>query len=408
MKTDTVVVGAGPYGLSIASHLRATGVSFRIFGRPMEGWRTHMPKGMLLKSDGFASNLADPDGHFTLAQFCSERGIEYSDTEIPVSLDTFINYGLEFQKHLVPGVEEKSVISLTKSHNLFNIVMSDGEIILSQRVVLATGLRYYAHIPATLVHLSSDYLSHSDDHHDLEPFRGRRVVVVGGGASAVDLAGLLFDVGAEVQLIARQPILRFHGAPAAESHKSLYRQIRHPKSGIGPGWRSRIYTEAPMLFHQLPQGLRLLIVRTHLRPAGGWFAKDKIIGRVPLLLGHALYRAELQNGSVHLLLQTPDGHEHEIVAEHIISATGYRVNTDRLEFLSPELQSRLKTIHNTPILSRNFESSVPGLYFTGIAAANSFGPMMRFVFGAKFSAGRIAAAIASSSSLERPPYIVGA
>ena len=54
------IVGAGPYGLSIAAHLRERGVNFRIFGTPMRTWREQMPRGMLLKSDGFASNLSDP------------------------------------------------------------------------------------------------------------------------------------------------------------------------------------------------------------------------------------------------------------------------------------------------------------------------------------------------------------
>jgi hypothetical protein len=38
----------------------------------------------------------------------------------------------------------------------------------------------------------------------------------------------------------------------------------------------------------------------------------------------------------------------------------------------------------------NFESTAPGVYFTGLSAANSFGPMMRFAYGADFTARRIA------------------
>src|ERR1700674_5349711 len=126
---DIVIIGAGPYGLSIASHLRAAGVSFRIFGHPMEGWQAHMPQGMLLKSDGFASNLSDPDGSFTLAKFCSETGIEYSDTEIPIRLDTFIDYGLEFQKRWVPEVEKREVVSLARTRDLFHLYLDDGELV---------------------------------------------------------------------------------------------------------------------------------------------------------------------------------------------------------------------------------------------------------------------------------------
>jgi cation diffusion facilitator CzcD-associated flavoprotein CzcO len=61
-----IIVGAGPYVLSIAAHLRARGIQFRIFGKPMETWRRHMPTGMLLKSEGFASDLYDGKRHLTL------------------------------------------------------------------------------------------------------------------------------------------------------------------------------------------------------------------------------------------------------------------------------------------------------------------------------------------------------
>ena len=91
---NTAIIGAGPYGLSIAAHLRSRGITFRIFGRPMDSWRAHMPKGMLLKSDGFASNISDPDDQFTLGRFCAEQGIDYSDTGIPVGLIRLRDTGL--------------------------------------------------------------------------------------------------------------------------------------------------------------------------------------------------------------------------------------------------------------------------------------------------------------------------
>src|ERR1700682_3160564 len=100
MKSSTpiAIVGAGPYGLSLAAHLNQRGIPFRIFGFPMQVWRQQMPAGMHLKSDGFASDLYDPDRAFTLKRYCADRGIEYSDCGIPVRLDTFLAYALEFQQ----------------------------------------------------------------------------------------------------------------------------------------------------------------------------------------------------------------------------------------------------------------------------------------------------------------------
>jgi len=102
---NTAIIGAGPYGLSIAAHFRHRGIAFRIFGRPMDSWLAHMPKGMMLKSDGFASNIYDPESAFTLQQFCSERRIEYGHTGVPVKIDTFTSYGLAFRERMVPELE---------------------------------------------------------------------------------------------------------------------------------------------------------------------------------------------------------------------------------------------------------------------------------------------------------------
>src|SRR5580698_4594150 len=111
---STTIIGAGPYGLSVAAHLRRSGIPFRIFGRPMDSWLAHMPKGMMLKSDGFASNIYDPDGEFTLKQFCAERGIEYADAGLPVRLETFSAYGLAFRERMLPELEHTLVVRLAR------------------------------------------------------------------------------------------------------------------------------------------------------------------------------------------------------------------------------------------------------------------------------------------------------
>ena len=74
------VIGAGPYGLSIAAWLRDRNVDFRIFGNPMHTWKTQMPTGMRLKSEGFASSfLFDPASAFTMERYCELNGIPYAD-----------------------------------------------------------------------------------------------------------------------------------------------------------------------------------------------------------------------------------------------------------------------------------------------------------------------------------------
>lgn len=401
---DTVIVGAGPYGLSAAAHLRNRRIPFRIFGRPMDSWTAHMPKGMKLKSDGFASNIYDPESKFTLKQFCAERGIEYADMGIPVNLQTFSEYGLAFKDRMVPELEEKLVAGIERLSDGFLLRMDDGEEFRARRVVLAIGITNFEYVPDNLTHLPSHFLSHSYRHHDLAPFEGRNIVVLGAGSSAIDLAALLHEAGADVQLIARADSLKFHTAPQPGGWRPWWQRVRHPDSGLGPGMRSRFFSDAPGLFHYLPEGLRLELVEKTLGPSGGWFIKEKLMGRVPLALGQNVERAEVRNDKVSLHLCAHDGSRREVITDHVIAATGYNVDMERLAFLSAEIRSKIKCVSGRPVLSSGFESSVPGLYFVGLAAANSFGPVMRFAFGAGFAAKRVSETLAKS--LNRKPTAV--
>ena len=405
MMINTAIIGAGPYGLSVAAHLKWQGIPFRIFGRPMDSWLAHMPKGMMLKSDGFASNIYDPEGEFSLKEFCAERGIKYADEGLPVRLETFCEYGLAFKDRMLPELEDRLVVNLERVPAGFRIRLEQGETFTAQKVVLAVGITHFQHVPAVLQHLPPEYLSHSYCHHDLEAFRGRKVLVIGGGSSALDLAGLLRDCDADVSLVARTKELIFHSTPTGKP-RSLWQRIRHPKSGLGPGLRSRFFADAPGMFHYLPARLRWEIVQRTLGPSGGWFIKDKVIGRVPTLLGQSILRAEVQGGNAVLRLRGADAGERTIAADHVFAATGYKVDLGRMPFLSPGIRADIKLLRSSPALSATFESSVPNLYFVGLAAANSFGPVMRFAFGAGYAAQTLTRTLAKS--LARGPALVQA
>ncbi len=392
---NTVIIGAGPYGLSIAAHLRKCGVPFRIFGRPMDSWLNHMPKGMKLKSDGFASDIYDPEKAFTLRQFCAERGIRYADTGVPVEIDTFTSYGLAFRERMVPELEDKLVASVERGAGSFTLRLEDGEKLQARNVVLAVGITHFEYVPENLAHLPAEVFSHSARSNNVERYRGQSVVVIGGGSSALDWAGLLREAGADVQLVCRATELHFHSQPTGKPRTS-WQKMRHPQSGLGPGMRSRFYANSPGAFHYLPEPLRLKIVRTALGPSGGWFIRDKVIGKMPLHLGYTTQSANVQGGKVHLAIKAADGTAKELVVDQVIAATGYKTDLDRLQFISPEIRSKIKTLNRTPILSSSFESSVPGLYVAGVSAANSFGPVMRFAFGAGFAARRIAGVLEQS------------
>jgi thioredoxin reductase len=397
--TDVAIVGAGPYGLSIAAHLSRLGVPFRIFGKPMESWLTQMPRGMLLKSEGFASSVYHPEGSLTLGQYCQEKRLPYADIGMPVPLETFCEYGLAFQRKLVSTLEQKLVVAIDRGPSGFTVKLDSGETIAARRVIVAAGISHFSYTPSSVEGLPRKFISHSSEHADLTAFRGSDVVVLGGGASAIDVAALLHESGANTRLVARRPVLALHSK--GDGSRSLWSRLRAPNTGIGPSWKSWFFTHCATIFHRLPEGRRLKWVHTHLGPAGGWFMADRI-GRVPQLLGYIQVGAKVVRNRVQLELATEGGRcSHTIEADHVIAATGYRPRLDRLTFIQPSLRASISMVVNTPILSGHFQSSVAGLYFVGPIAANSFGPLMRFAFGAKYAARRLSQHLAVTTEKVR-------
>jgi len=394
---DVAIIGAGPYGLSIAAHLSALGVPFRIFGNPMQTWLTQMPQGMRLKSEGFASTLYDPDSAFSLSKYCSQQGLPYADVGFPIPIETFASYGQEFQRRLVPELEDQLVVSLDRTASGFQLKLQDGDVVAARQVIVAVGISHFQYVPPVLSGLPEEFVTHSSAHHTYDHFRGREVTVIGGGSSAADVAAALVRADASAQIVARKPVFRFH-EPPGPLPRPLTECLQSPMTGLGPGWRSLFCTSAPLVFHKMPQKLRLEIARRHLGPAAGWFVKSQLEGRIPFHLGLQLDQAKVENGRVHLQLVSVDGVTRTIQTDHVIAGTGYRVDLQRLKFLSPAVQSGIRSVENTPILSSNFESSIPGLFFVGAASANSLGPLARFAFGAGFTARRLSRRLAKSAS----------
>jgi thioredoxin reductase len=150
------------------------------------------------------------------------------------------------------------------------------------------------------------------------------------------------------------------------------------------------------MFHHLPENVRLRTVKSHLGPAAGWPMKQRLAGRVEVLTGRTVSEAKVRNGKVHLTITGADGGENTQISDRAIAATGYRVDLRKLRFLGETLRSGISEVENTPVLKSSFESSVPGLYFAGPAAANSFGPLLRFAFGSAFAARRLAEHLSKS------------
>jgi FAD-dependent urate hydroxylase len=400
---DVAIVGAGPYGLSVAAHLRGAGVSYRQFGLPMHLWRDAMPRGMFLKSQGFASNLSDPERSHTLEAFCRKTGHPYASYGLPVPLDTFVSYGQWFADELVPGLEEILVTDLVRTRTGYELSLSDGTRATARNVVLAAGVEHFARVPRLLSGLGPELCTHTSQHTDLSEYAGQRVAVVGAGQSALESAALLHESGADVHLVARANQVAWNGKPL-DPARPLPQRMAEPESGLGSGWSTWFYSRHPELFRMLPERTRIYRARTALGPAGGWWLRARVEGRFPVLTGHVVTSAADKGGSAALSLRSRDGSARELTVDHVIAATGYRPDLTRLSFLGGELRDQLSTVDGTVAVDRSYQSSVPGLYVIGPAVAPTMGPVMRFVYGSEHASTTVAGQLAGSArGLVRAP-----
>jgi len=383
---DVVVVGAGPYGLSVAANLLHSGLRIAIFGRPISLWRENMPKGMLLRSYWWAANFSDPHRRFGLAQYFQLNGMDEPD---PLTIETFIDYGLWFQKNVVPDVDETFVVSIEREEHQFKLMLVDGRVVQSPVVVMAPGLAYYTYRPAEFTHMPAELVTHTSDHFRFDGFAGKRLVVIGGGQSALEMAALLHENGADVDLVARQ-IIHWLDSDSMKNRK-LMEKIRYPKAGIAPGWFNWSLENLPYSFQRLPRATkdRLLRGRGRYGPAGAAWLRPRIVDKVNLREMEVVQEMKEVDNGVLLTL----ANNKSLKADHIILGTGYRVNISNLPMLNPTLVADIQTYANAPILNNRFESSVPGLYFVGISSVSSFGPFYRFVVGTDAAARRVANSI---------------
>ena len=392
---DVAVIGAGPYGLSLAAHLGVANLDVHVFGEPMQFWRDCMPEGMVLKSEGFASDLWHPDGALTLRDYCADQGLAYQRSGLPVPLQTFIDYGLAFQRRFVPTLDRRQVDLLDRRSDSFMLRLHDGETVWARRVVTAVGIGSFRYVPRELGALTSRLCSHSTEHRALGGFAGKRVLVIGGGASGVELAGLISQQGADVTVATRQDRIPYCNPPQP---RGVLEKLRAPESGLGTGWRSLACVEAPMLFYRMPQWFRHMIVRRHLGPAPGWTAREQVERHVTTMPGATLNQAVAGDGSASVSFRMNDGTQQTVEVDHVIAATGFRVAVRRLRFISPTIIEKLTCAEFTPVLSPHFETSVPGLFMVGVAAANNFGPLLRFAYGAGFASRRLSGFLARTAA----------
>jgi lysine/ornithine N-monooxygenase len=394
---DVAIVGAGPYGLSVAAHVAARGVTYRIFGSPMHTWRS-MPTGMLLRSPGFGSDLSDPNGAFSLGAFWSATGRSPESRLLePIPLETYLEYSQWFMDNVGSPVENVMVRNITRSHQGFALALDSGEIVEANRVVLAVGLTHYAYVPPELAGLPPAVCTHTAAISDPSVFAGRDVVIVGGGQSALEDAALLHEAGAKVRVVARRTELEWTEEPLPLD-RNIVERLRTPDGKLCAGWYCWAFENLPLGFRKLPEPRRVNYIATTFGPRGAYWLRERLRD-VPITLGRSIARADISGDVVTLELEPAPSNNgsasaNSISAAHVVAATGYRVDLARLDFLDESLRRSIRLSGTMPFLSSHFESSVRGLYFVGASSATTFGPVTRFVAGAAFSARRVARHVA--------------
>ncbi|WP_175412810.1 NAD(P)/FAD-dependent oxidoreductase [Streptomyces sp. TRM64462] len=397
---DLVIVGAGPYGLSVAAHAAARGLDVRVFGQVMRSW-DRMPPGMLLKSEPWASDLSDPGGAYGLAAYAATRGVR-AEHGVPLPVSFFAEYGAWFARRAVPAAVDPRAVAAVhpRPDGRFAVVTEDGEVFGARTVALAVGVMPFVDVPAELRPLMPHGVTHSSHHTDLARFAGRDVTVVGAGQAALETAVLLTEVGAHARVVARAGRLTWNTVPPS-LHRGRWEAARAPHTGLGCGWRNLLYARTPGLFRRLPATTRERLFDTALGPAGAWWLRHRFESVPDVRLGRTVVAAEpASTGGARVRLTlaatgSPDGEPTVLETDHVIAATGFTPRLDRAHMLSAELRDELRTLGTSgaPVTSAHFESSHPGLFLAGLLTAPSYGPAMRFVYGAGYTAARLVSGV---------------
>jgi cation diffusion facilitator CzcD-associated flavoprotein CzcO len=346
----------------------------------MSFWQQSMPIGMFLRSNWTATQIADPNRSLTLEAYQAASGNHLS---APVPLDRFVQYGLWYQGQAVSDLDTRKVARVESAANGFQIQLENGGIVKARRVVIAAGIGAFAWIPAEFYALPPSLASHTSKHTDFREFTGKRVLVVGGGQSALESGALLHEAGAEAEIVARTRHIHWlQGLTSKTLHHRLGKftnRLLYAPTDVGPAGVSQLMAR-PDLLRQLPRWLQNRLRARSVRPAGARWLVNRLQD-VPLRLGRSVVAATAVGDRVKVRLDD----QSERTVDHVLLGTGYRIDVSKYEFLATELVRSIRCHNGFPVLTEGLETSVPGLHMLGAPAAWSFGPLMQFVSGTTYA-----------------------
>jgi FAD-dependent urate hydroxylase len=386
---DVAIVGAGPYGLSLAAHL--PGKRVRVYGEPMRVWRRMMPPDMIMRSTWERSNLSDPRQQGKLADWGVATGVERLE---PLPLRMFLQYSKWFRERFVPDLDESTVTHVEASKlGGFHLRTSSGDELDARRLVIAVGVTPFPVLPEALRDVPKDRLSFAVERQEFSPLVGQRVLLVGAGQTALESAALAMDAGAaSVEVVSRSAV-RFHPDRAKLVNwmpgpiKTGVWKLAYPIGGFGPPGIN-LFALHPQWFARLPERIQQPVARRMTPPGGSPWIRDAVVGRATISEGVEVVGASgTSSGAVHLSLS--DGSTREV--DHVVAACGYRFTMAGLDFLAPEIRDGIRAHNGWPVIDGGFRSvSNPRITFIGFPAEKTFGPVVRAVDGTHFTCVRSA------------------
>ena len=384
---DVAVVGAGPFGLSVAAHLAHKRV--RVFGEPMETWRTRMPPDMRLRSDWEETSLSAPGDRGSIDVWSRAEG---EPREEPIPLQTVLRYSDWFRRTFVPASDPSDVAKVDRAAGRFRVTSVAGDEVDAQTLVVAVGVTPFPYAPPPFDAAMGDGISFAIERQDYSEYRDGRVIVVGGGQGGLEAAAMARRAGADVEVVIRSQLRWFTDRepyrPRGPLQRRLYR-LAYPVVGYGPPPLNRLALH-PDVFAALPARARRRVASRILRAGGSPWVREEVQGRVTVTEGVAVRAVERVGDRIHLRLS--DGSARE--ADAVVVSAGFRFALDRMAFLAPAVRAAVEVRDGWPVLDREFRSSDPDLLFVGFAAERRFGPIARFVSGSRFTAHRVGEALA--------------